>query len=77
MHHQSNGHEPGQTQGDGEGQGSLLCCSPWGREERDTTGQLNSNSKYSKQTFSKQTVNQINKSIFSLCLIFSATFSTL
>ena len=32
-----NGHELGQTPGDGEGQGSLLCCSPWGCEESDTT----------------------------------------
>ena len=37
-HHQCNGHELGQTPGDGEGQGGLLCCSPQGREESDTTG---------------------------------------
>ena len=30
-HHQFNGHEFGQTLGDSEGQGSLVCCSPWGR----------------------------------------------
>ena len=36
--HQRNGHEPGQTLGDGEGQGGLGCCSPWGCEESDTTG---------------------------------------
>ena len=30
QHHQSNGHELGQTPGNGEGQGSLACCSPWG-----------------------------------------------
>ena len=29
-----NGHEPGQTLGDGEGQGGLACCSPWGRRVR-------------------------------------------
>ena len=28
---------------DGEGQGGLVCCSPWGRKESDTTDQLNSN----------------------------------
>ena len=28
-HHQLNGHEFEQTPGDGEGQGSLECCSPW------------------------------------------------
>ena len=27
-HHQFNGCEFGQTLGDGEGQGSLVCCSP-------------------------------------------------
>ena len=29
-----------QTLGDGEGQGSLACCSPWGHKELDTTEQL-------------------------------------
>ena len=27
----------GKTSGDGEGQGGLACCSPWGRKELDTT----------------------------------------
>ena len=43
-HHQFNGHELGQTLGDGEGQGSLGCCSPWGSEESNTTSQLNNKS---------------------------------
>ena len=29
-HRQLNGHEFEQALGDGEGQGSLPCCSPWG-----------------------------------------------
>ena len=29
-HHRLNGHEFEQTLGKGEGQGSLVCCSPWG-----------------------------------------------
>ena len=29
-HHQLNGLEFEQTQGDSEGQRSLVCCSPWG-----------------------------------------------
>ena len=33
----------GQTRGDGEGQGVLACCSPWGRKELYTAGQLNNN----------------------------------
>ena len=28
-HHQLNGHEFEQTLGEDEGQGSLVCCSPW------------------------------------------------
>ena len=32
-HHQLNGHEFEQTPGDNEGQGSLVCCSPWGCKE--------------------------------------------
>ena len=36
-HHRCNGHELGQTSGDGEGQGGLVCCSPWGCKESDTT----------------------------------------
>ena len=42
-HHQLNGHEFEQTPGDGEGQGSLACCSPWGHKELDMTEQLNNN----------------------------------
>ena len=36
-HHQLNEHESEQTLGDREGQGSLVCCSPWGRKELDIT----------------------------------------
>ena len=36
-HHQLNGHEFQQTPGDSEGQGSLACCSSWGRIELDMT----------------------------------------
>ena len=41
-HHRLNKHDFEQALGDGEGQGSLVCCSPWGRKESDTTWQLNS-----------------------------------
>ena len=40
-----NGHEFEQTLGETEGQGSLVCCSPRGHKETDTTEQLNSNNK--------------------------------
>ena len=45
-HHQLNEHEFEQALGDGEGQGSLACCSPWGCKESDTTEQLNNNNKW-------------------------------
>ena len=40
--HQLNGHEFQQAPEEGEGQGSLACCRPWGHKESDTTQQLNS-----------------------------------
>ena len=36
-HHQLNGCEFEQTEGDSEGQGSLVCCSPWGHKGLDKT----------------------------------------
>ena len=40
-HHQLNGHEFKQALGDGEGQGSLACCSPQGHKELNTIERLN------------------------------------
>ena len=40
-HHRLNRHAFEHTRGDGEGQGSLTCCTLWGRKESDTTGRLN------------------------------------
>jgi len=37
-YHQLDGHEFKQALGDGEGQGSLVCCSSWGRKKLDMTG---------------------------------------
>ena len=38
-HHRLNGHghEFEQAPGVGDGQGSLVCCSPWGRKKSDMT----------------------------------------
>ena len=36
-----NGHKFEQALGAGDGQGSQVCCSPWGGKELDTTEQLN------------------------------------
>ena len=41
--HQLNGHKFEQNLGDGEGQGSLVCCSPWGCKGSDMTEELNIN----------------------------------
>ena len=45
-HHQFNGHEFEQILGDGEGQGSLVFCSPWGLKESDTAEQLSNNKRW-------------------------------
>ena len=39
-HHRVDAHEFGQAPGVGVGQGSLVCCSPWGCKESDMTKQL-------------------------------------
>ena len=40
-HHQLDGHESEQAPRVGDGQGGLVCYSPWGRKELDMTEQLN------------------------------------
>ena len=44
-HHWLNGCEFEQAQGDGEGQGSLACCSPWSLRELNTTEWQSNNKK--------------------------------
>ena len=58
-HHQLDGHEFEQAPGLDDGQGSLVCCSPWGRKESDTTKQLNWTEVMGK--LSKITALNINK----------------
>ena len=50
-HHQLNGHEFEQAQGDDEEQGSLTCYSPWGCKELDSTELLNKNNNIPLQGF--------------------------
>ena len=45
-HHRLNGHEFEQAPGDGEGQGSLACCSPRGGKESNMTEWLNNKRKH-------------------------------
>ena len=53
IHHRTE-QEFKQTPGDGEGQGSLACCSPWGRKELDTAERQNDSknrTKHSRRSF--------------------------
>ena len=54
-HHRLDGHEFEQAPGVGDGQGSLVCCSPWGHKEMDTTERLKNN------TFPKRKQGQAGK----------------
>ena len=50
-YHQLNGHEFEQTPKDSDGQGSLVCYSPWGGKESDVTQRLkNNNRPHTKHT---------------------------
>ena len=46
-HHWLNWREFEQIPGDGEGQESLACCSPWGHKKSDTVERLKNNTKFS------------------------------
>ena len=49
--------------GIGDGQGSLACCSPWGRKESDMTEQLNDNEivKHSSSLHKRRNIKSIMK----------------
>ena len=53
QHHRLNAYEFEQALEDGEGQGILACCSPWGRKELDRMERLkNGNMKSMKMSLS-------------------------
>ena len=58
-HHRHDGHESEQAPGVADGQGSLACCSPWGRKESDKTEWLN----WTEKTWRWGGVNQIKSSL--------------
>ena len=49
-HHRLNGHEFEQAPAGSEGQGSLVCCGPWGRRGSDTAQQLKDITKSSESS---------------------------
>ena len=63
-YHRLNGHEFEQTAGVGDGQGSLVCCKSWGREESDMTEWLNWTELNSPQNSPGQNIEVGSLSIF-------------
>ena len=65
-HHWLKGHEFEQASWDGEGQGSLLCYSPWGHKESDMTEWLNNNMFFSRARGAFSRIGHILDNILSL-----------
>ena len=63
-HHQLNGYEFEQAPGDGEGQGSLVCCSPWSCKESNTTDLLNNNNKISEVFSDNSSISHVQNIFF-------------
>ena len=78
-HHWLNGHAFEQTPRDGEGHGSLACCSPWGHKELETTEWLNSNDGNRILLFSSRNkhVFQFLKKVWADCFPLNAYKNTL
>ena len=76
-HHQFNGCELMQTLGDSEGQGSLVCWSPWGHKESDMTERLNNWTTTTCPHATSRTPNPpIVLALFTALIIFWHKFST-
>ena len=60
-HHWLNEHEFEQTPGDGEGQGSLVCYSPWGHKELGMTVPLNNCNKPPGQWYCYSNLNRLRQ----------------
>ena len=67
-HHRLNGHEFEQALGNGDGQGGLACCSPWGHKESDMTEQVN-NSTFLSEMSTWPQMRQGEQTVSSRCLI--------
>ena len=61
-----NWHEFEQAPGNGEGQGSLACCSPWGHNESDMAERLNNNN--DEDPVGSVSVRQLEVSVSERCV---------
>ena len=68
--HPLNGHEFEQALEDDKGQGSLVCCSPWGHKELDTTEWLN-NRKYILVWVKQPLSFLLHGTVFHVCSAFT------
>ena len=66
-HHRLNGYEFQQALGDGEGQGGLVCCSPGGLKEADTTERLKANDNNVGRTQGLPGSKNFEKNIMTVC----------
>ena len=67
-HHRLNGREFEQAPGDGEGQGSLACCSPWGCKESDMIERLNNSLHLANWGYRVRCGNPQGPQVLPLCL---------
>ena len=66
-HHWFKGHEFEQTPGDSEGQGSLVCYSPWGHKESDMIEQFHNNNDLDMSVCVCVCVHSVAQSYPTLC----------
>ena len=72
-HHQLNGHEFEQTLGVGDRQGNLVCCSPQGGKESDTTQQV----KNDKHILYSDSLDLLLLFVIDFCLFVCLSFRVL
>ena len=72
-HHWLNGHEFEQAPGDGEGRGSLVCCSPWSCKESDMSEWLNNSKIIWPRKFTTSYLPEITENKYSNTCTFITT----
>ena len=73
--HRFNGHEFEQTLADSEGQGSLMCCSPWDYKELDTTERLNNNNVHRQPKSNSKDLDSSWQEVFRIAMqVISSAF---